>query len=113
MSTVKGYRTTISHRPERWDNLPEAVNSIPGIWAHQMTFMAGPHNCIGFRFTLVEQKAILFSLLRAFEFSPGAERVEPVLSGPLQRPVSFVPEKSGFVSTGTLPITVSAYNAEL
>ncbi|CAK5272001.1 unnamed protein product [Mycena citricolor] len=103
----------LEFQPERWDNLPDAANLIPGIWAHQMTFLAGPHNCIGFRFTLVEQKAILFSLLRAFEFSPGAKRVEPVLSGPLQRPVSFVPGKSGSVSTGTLPITVSAYNAEL
>ena len=41
-------------RPERWENLPEAVSSIPGVWAHLMSFIGGPRACIGYRFSLVE-----------------------------------------------------------
>lgn len=33
-----------------------------------MTFTTGPHACIGFRFAIVEAKALLFTLIRAFEF---------------------------------------------
>ena len=28
--------------PDRWDNLPEAVKSLPGLYANTMTFSAGP-----------------------------------------------------------------------
>jgi hypothetical protein len=28
--------------PDRWDNLPEAVKSLPGIYANTLTFSAGP-----------------------------------------------------------------------
>ncbi|KAL0574562.1 hypothetical protein V5O48_007399 [Marasmius crinis-equi] len=55
-------------KPERWENLPEAVNAIPGVWGNLMTFLGGPHACIGWRFTIVETKALLFTLFRAFEF---------------------------------------------
>ncbi|KAK7007808.1 cytochrome P450 [Favolaschia claudopus] len=55
-------------KPERWDNLPAAVSGVPGVWGNILTFFAGPHNCIGFRFSIAETKAILFVLLRAFEF---------------------------------------------
>ncbi|KDR81931.1 hypothetical protein GALMADRAFT_135320 [Galerina marginata CBS 339.88] len=55
-------------KPERWEKIPEAVGSIPGIWGNMMTFLGGPHACIGYRFSLVEMKALLFTLIRAFEF---------------------------------------------
>ena len=28
--------------PDRWDDLPAAVRSAPGLWANLMTFGAGP-----------------------------------------------------------------------
>ncbi len=28
--------------PDRWDNLPEAVKSLPGVYANTLTFSAGP-----------------------------------------------------------------------
>jgi cytochrome P450 len=33
-----------------------------------LTFLGGPRSCIGYRFSLVETKALLFTLLRALEF---------------------------------------------
>ncbi|KAF8913432.1 hypothetical protein CPB85DRAFT_1219662, partial [Mucidula mucida] len=32
-----------------------------------MTFLGGPRACIGYRFSLAETKAIVFTLMRAFE----------------------------------------------
>jgi len=55
-------------RPERWESVPEGANSIPGIWGNQLSFLGGPRACIGYRFSLVEMKALLFTLIRAFEF---------------------------------------------
>ncbi|KAF9020805.1 cytochrome P450 [Hymenopellis radicata] len=55
-------------KPERWENLPSATSAIPGVWGNMMTFLGGPRSCIGYRFALAEAKAILFTLLRAFEF---------------------------------------------
>ncbi|KAH7875268.1 cytochrome P450 [Lentinula edodes] len=55
-------------KPERWlSKLPETVNSIPGVWGNMMTFLGGPHGCIGYRYTVLEMKVLLFTLVRAFE----------------------------------------------
>ncbi|KAF9235974.1 cytochrome P450 [Melanogaster broomeanus] len=55
-------------KPERWENVPEAVSDIPGVWSHLLSFLGGPRACIGYRFAVVEMKALLFTLVRAFEF---------------------------------------------
>lgn len=31
----------MSHRPERWDNMPKAATAIPSVWGNLMTFLAG------------------------------------------------------------------------
>ncbi|KAI0260279.1 cytochrome P450 [Gloeopeniophorella convolvens] len=56
-------------RPERWNDEPTAARALPSVYGHLMTFIAGAHACIGYRFSVVEMKAILFTLVRAFEFS--------------------------------------------
>ncbi|KAJ8454342.1 hypothetical protein ONZ51_g13078 [Trametes cubensis] len=58
------------HRPEQWESLPKASDDIPGAWGHLLSFGGGPRACIGFRFALVEMKALIFTPLRAFEFTP-------------------------------------------
>ncbi|KAH9169230.1 cytochrome P450 [Lactarius sanguifluus] len=55
-------------RPERWDSVPEAAHALPSVYGHLLTFIAGAHACIGYRFSVVEIKAILFTLVLAFEF---------------------------------------------
>jgi len=54
--------------PDRWSHIPEAAHSIPGVWGNMLTFLGGARSCIGYRFALIEMKALLFTLLRSFEF---------------------------------------------
>ncbi|KAJ7065714.1 cytochrome P450 [Mycena amicta] len=92
-------------RPERWEDIPAAVSSIPGVYANLLTFLGGPHSCIGFRFSLAEFKATLFTLLRAFEFS-NIEDIGGTSTG-LQKPmVRTQPERGS-----CLPLGVKAYCA--
>ncbi|KAG8722654.1 hypothetical protein FRC09_005904 [Ceratobasidium sp. 395] len=55
-------------RPERWDNPPLMTKEMPGVFGNLMTFIHGHHACIGYRFALVETKALLYSLIRSIEF---------------------------------------------
>ncbi|TFK46540.1 cytochrome P450 [Heliocybe sulcata] len=56
-------------RPERWlsHDIPEAATSVPGIWGNSLAFLGGPRACIGYRFSVLETKAIIFTIIRAFE----------------------------------------------
>ncbi|KLO13380.1 cytochrome P450 [Schizopora paradoxa] len=54
--------------PDRWKDVPEPATSIPSIFSNILTFFAGARACIGYRFAVVEMKAILFTLIRTFEF---------------------------------------------
>ncbi|KAJ7116228.1 cytochrome P450 [Mycena crocata] len=91
-------------KPERWQKIPEGASAIPGVWSNLFTFFAGPHNCIGFRFALVEMKAILFTLLRAFEFANAIPkgRIGIITTGIVQRPA--VLDESGKAEKSGLPL---------
>ncbi|KAJ7246829.1 cytochrome P450 [Mycena haematopus] len=96
-------------RPERWEKIPDSASAIPGVWANLLTFFAGPHNCIGFRFSLVEIKALLFTLIRAFEFEEAVKGgIGRVTVGLLQRP-TILGEGPG----SGLPLIVKPYNVQL
>ncbi|OSC99351.1 cytochrome P450 [Trametes coccinea BRFM310] len=77
----------LEFKPERWEKAPDAIANVPGVWGHLLTFIGGPRACIGYRFSLIETKAILFSVIRAFEFELAvpAEKVL-VKTAPLKRP---------------------------
>ncbi|KAJ3491215.1 hypothetical protein NLJ89_g11360 [Agrocybe chaxingu] len=83
-------------KPERWANLPDTAGAVPGVWGNMMTFLGGPRACIGYRFSLVEMKALLFTLIRAFEFELAVPSKDIVKrAGMVQRPVLMTdPEKS-------------------
>ncbi|KIY66762.1 cytochrome P450 [Cylindrobasidium torrendii FP15055 ss-10] len=52
-------------RPERWAHLPPR--------AHFLTFIEGPHACIGKTMAIVEMKAIVGALINNFAFEPSVE----------------------------------------
>ncbi|KAH9915040.1 cytochrome P450 [Epithele typhae] len=61
-------------KPERWlKPLPRAVEEarIPGIYSNLMTFLAGSYSCIGFKFSQLEMKVVLYLLVSAFTFKRG------------------------------------------
>ncbi|KAJ7087052.1 cytochrome P450 [Mycena crocata] len=93
--------------PERWESVkgasglndaPGPANSIPGIWGHMLTFLGGPRGCIGFRFSLVEMKALLFVLMRAFEFALAVplEDVGRKDTAIVRRPIVLSEPEKGF-----------------
>ncbi|KAJ7082622.1 cytochrome P450 [Mycena belliarum] len=57
--------------PERWEASPPPSTGLPGVWGEMLTFIGGPRACIGFRFSLVEMKALLFALVRGLHFELG------------------------------------------
>ncbi|KAK0467020.1 cytochrome P450 [Desarmillaria tabescens] len=52
--------------PERWLNLPKAYNPAFSL----LSFIAGPHGCIGKTMAIIEMKAVLAVLITNFEFEP-------------------------------------------
>ncbi|KAL0067050.1 hypothetical protein AAF712_005834 [Marasmius tenuissimus] len=65
-------------KPERWlSPLPQAVSDakIPGVYSHLMTFIGGGRSCIGFKFSQLEMKVVLFHLVEALEFSPSEKEI--------------------------------------
>ncbi|KAF7341712.1 hypothetical protein MSAN_02069600 [Mycena sanguinolenta] len=92
--------------PERWDAPIPGASSIPGIWGHMLTFLGGPRSCIGFRFALVEMKALLFTLLRAFEFELAVPIEEMGKQGTaiVQRPIVITDRGAG----NQLPLLVKS-----
>ncbi|KAI0779889.1 cytochrome P450 [Fomes fomentarius] len=92
--------------PDRWDNPPEAIKAIPGVWGHLLTFLGGPHACIGYRFSLVEMKALVYTLVRNFEFEFAVPAEDIKASGTfIQRPaLRSEPEKGA-----QLPLLIRPY----
>ncbi|CCM04147.1 uncharacterized protein FIBRA_06309 [Fibroporia radiculosa] len=94
-------------KPERWiTGVPEAVQHIPGVWGNMLSFLGGPRSCIGYRFSLVEMKALLFALVRGFEYEPAmpAEAITKKMAI-VQRP--FV--RSEMEKGSQLPLMVRPY----
>lgn len=107
--------------PDRWNSPPDAAMSVPGIWGNLMTFSAGPRACIGFRFSLIEcvpfpfptcallraviyrMKALLFTLVRAFEFNLA---VPPEDIGKMSEIVMRPVLKTDPVNSNQLPLLV-------
>ncbi|KAJ3852484.1 cytochrome P450 [Lentinula lateritia] len=63
-------------RPDRWLDVPNGVQAIPGVWSNLLTFWGGTHGCMGWRFSVTEMKVFLFVLLRSFHFELGVPKDE-------------------------------------
>ncbi|EPT01442.1 hypothetical protein FOMPIDRAFT_1120520 [Fomitopsis schrenkii] len=78
----------LEFRPERWAMVPEAAQKVPGTWSNMMTFLGGPRACIGYRFSLVEMKALIFTLIRTLEFELAVPKDDVVRqNASIQRPI--------------------------
>lgn len=62
-------------RPERWEKLPDTVHPTLSL----MSFLVGPHQCIGKTMAVVEMKAVLAILISQFSFEPSypGQRAKP------------------------------------
>ncbi|KAK0188943.1 cytochrome P450 [Armillaria mellea] len=78
-------------RPERWFNLPKAYNPS---YSH-LSFLSGPHSCIGKTMAIIEMKAVLASLILNFDF-------DPAYPGQEAKPASAITMKP----TDGMPLTV-------
>ncbi|KAH9915437.1 cytochrome P450 [Epithele typhae] len=77
----------LEFKPERWTALPEAASKLPGLWSNLLTFSSGPRSCMGYRFAISELKALVFTLVRAFEFELAVDPAQVTRVGMLvQRP---------------------------
>ncbi|KAJ3966774.1 cytochrome P450 [Lentinula raphanica] len=59
-------------KPERWlSPLPGELADarIPGVYSHLMTFIGGGRSCIGFKFSQLEMKVVISTLVETFKFS--------------------------------------------
>ncbi|KAJ7801588.1 cytochrome P450 [Mycena olivaceomarginata] len=86
-------------KPERWETIPEEVSAIPTVWGNLLTFFAGPHNCVGSRFAVLELKAMLFTIIRAFE-------VEKAVPEVALRPIMLAEGNK----KSSLPLILKAYD---
>ncbi|EMD37124.1 hypothetical protein CERSUDRAFT_115038 [Gelatoporia subvermispora B] len=94
-------------RPERWEEkTPEGAATVPSVWKHIFTFLGGPRACIGYRFALIEMKAVIFTLVRAFEFSLAVPADDIVAKSVMVRR-SFV--KSEIKKGAQMPLIVKPY----
>ncbi|KAJ7864182.1 cytochrome P450 [Mycena leptocephala] len=83
--------------PERWEAPPPGASAIPGVWGHMLTFLGGPRSCIGFRFSLVEMKALIFTLVQGLEFELAVPIAEMGKKGNeiVQRPIVVTDRAAG------------------
>ncbi|CAE6495283.1 unnamed protein product [Rhizoctonia solani] len=62
--------------PSRWlKPLSSSVtdSKIPGVYSNIMTFLGGPRSCIGVRFSQLEMKVVLSTLISSFRLEMGPE----------------------------------------
>ncbi|KAG6856730.1 hypothetical protein H0H87_001330 [Tephrocybe sp. NHM501043] len=83
-------------RPERWESTPEAITSIPGVWGNMLSFLGGPRS----------MKALLFTLVRAFEFELAVPSEDITKKSTIvQRPVLMSDPQGG----NQLPMFIRPY----
>jgi len=56
----------LEFHPDRWTSNKDIPHG-PGVMPGLLTFLGGPRNCIGWRFSVLEMKALLFYILSSFK----------------------------------------------
>ncbi|CAH7689761.1 cytochrome P450 monooxygenase, partial [Phakopsora pachyrhizi] len=90
--------------PERWLQ-EDSKNSGVGLMGGLLSFLSGPRACIGYKFALIEMKAILLVLVTKFKFQERDEGGGPNFE---QRgPLVMKPRPRGENEGGKMPLRVS------
>jgi len=71
-------------KPERWENVSPEAQALPGVWGNIMSFLGGSRACIGYNFSTLEMKYVIFTLILNFEITPAL-------------PARMIQRKSGIV----------------
>lgn len=100
--------TALKFDPDRWDNLPETIKELPGLYQHTLTFSAGPRACIGMRMSVIELKSFLFTLVTNFKFAPDPTQKIGKANVILTRPYVAGKQNEG----SALPLIVTPYVRE-
>ncbi|KAJ7275843.1 cytochrome P450, partial [Mycena rebaudengoi] len=97
----------LDFKPERWEASTPISNSIPGVWGNMLTFLGGPRGCLGYRFALVELKALLFTLVRGLEFELAvpATDIGTRATAIIQRPIVLSKKEAGY----QLPLLIKPF----
>ncbi|KAI0797949.1 cytochrome P450 [Abortiporus biennis] len=90
--------------PDRWDDLPETVTSLPSPYAGILSFSAGPRFCLGQKFAIAEMKIVLFILVSHFVFRTTGEKLNK------SNVVLTKPYLSDMSEGAQLPLFVSVYD---
>ncbi|KZV63339.1 cytochrome P450 [Peniophora sp. CONT] len=90
-------------KPARWlAPSPLLETRMPGVFGNIMSFSGGPRSCVGYKFSLLQMKAVLFHFITSFEFAPSKRRIDWRFGGI----VTPAPE-GGVLGTPELPLRVS------
>ncbi|EIN04859.1 cytochrome P450 [Punctularia strigosozonata HHB-11173 SS5] len=93
-------------KPHRWlKPLPHSVTDarIPGVYSNQLTFIGGSRACIGFKFSELEMKAVLYMLMHNFKFEPSKSEIIWKFGTVMAPSVKGSPEES----TPRLPMKIT------
>jgi len=77
-------KDALEWKPERWlSPLPQALIDarIPGVYSNLMSFLGGGRACIGFKFSELEMKTVLCTLVPSFSFALPKDEITWNLSG--------------------------------
>ncbi|KAG6900250.1 hypothetical protein C0993_000891 [Termitomyces sp. T159_Od127] len=98
---------SLQWKPERWlVPLPKALHEarMPGIYSHLLTFLGGGRACIGFKFSQLEMKVVLSTLISQFRFYPPEKEIFWQMSGITTPVLKESPE------TPQLPLRIELVN---
>ncbi|KAG6915248.1 hypothetical protein DXG01_012522 [Tephrocybe rancida] len=100
---------SLKWKPERWlAPLPEALHEahMPGIYSHLLTFLGGGRACIGFKFSQLEMKVVLSTLISQFRLYPPEKEIVWQMSG------ITTPALKESPTFAQLPLRMEVVNAE-
>jgi cytochrome P450 len=95
-------------KPERWlgkgfSEVTRSGEKLPGVYSGMMTFLGGSRACIGFKFSELELKVVISTLIESLEFTPSKTKEIVWRNSSIQNPVT----KDNVDGPSSLPLGVA------